>query len=204
MARASAALALAGGLLLGPAGCVYSTAPPPVAELGHRIARDSLTAVDGRELPCCTVTASGAEVTIVAGELRFYALAHWVDTVFTPVGPMSGACVQEVPSGGGVHRNGLVTWPDGRSYLMLPCSTGTYQMSVTELVEHPDGTSQTREVTLSTGYFDWQRNNVILRHFDGSAALGVSLSGASIEVTAQDRHYRFLALPVDLPGPAVR
>jgi len=193
-ARASATLTVTCGLLLGLAACADPTAPPPVAELGHSIARDSLTAVDGHELPCCTVTASGERVTIVAGELRYYALAHWVDTVVTPAGLRSGACVQGLPNGAYLRLNGLVTLPDGSAYLMLPCTTGTYQMSVTQLVEYADGTSQTRDVSLSAGYFDWERDNLTLRHFEGTAALGVSLSGASIDVTAAGHHYRLLAV----------
>ena len=71
-----APIILASTVVLGSVGCTEVTAPSPTTELGRLIARESLTAADGNQVPCCTVTSSGRQVTIVGGALSLYALAH--------------------------------------------------------------------------------------------------------------------------------
>jgi hypothetical protein len=115
------------------------------------IARESLTVADGNQVLCCTGTSSAGQVTLVSGGLSLYALAHYSDTVVTPAGLASGACVQELPNGAVVHLNGLVTLPDGSSYLLLPCSVGTYRLTLTERVARPDGSSETLDTLLTSG-----------------------------------------------------
>jgi hypothetical protein len=141
------------------------------------------------------VTSSGASVTIVGGALSLYALAHYVDTVATPAGLMSGACVQEVPSGALVALNGLVTLPDGSTYLLLPCSVGGYRLTLTKQVDYPDGSSQTNDTLLTSGAFDWRRDRLTLRASEGGSVT-VSLSGATVAVTVRDHRYQFVAIAI--------
>jgi hypothetical protein len=118
---------------------------------------------------------------------------------------MSGACVQGVPNGSHVHLNGLVTVPDGSTYLSLPCAVGTYRMTLTQRLAYADGTEWTTELTLSTGTYSWRRDSLTLvdrrarhqrrgqaRALDSNA---VSLSGATVTVVTQGHEYRFVAVP---------
>jgi hypothetical protein len=191
-ARSLAPIILASAVVLGLAECAESTAP---AALGRLIARESLTAADGSPVPCCTVTSSGGRVTIVGGALSLYASAHYVDTVATPGGLISGACVQEVPSGAHVSLSGLVTLPDGSSYLLLPCSVGSYRLTLTEQVAYPHGSSQTNDILLTSGSFNWHRDRLTLMDSEGSP-LTASLSGATVAVTVAGHRYQFVATAI--------
>ena len=191
-ARRWAPIVLASAMVLSLAACAEPTSPSPPTELGRLIARGSLIVVDGSPIPCCTVAASGARVTILGGELNLYQLAHYSDTVSTPAGLMSGACVQELPNGSSVGLGGLVTLPDGSTYLLLPCSVGTYQITLTEQAVYPDGSSQISETLLISGSFSWQRDRLTLKDFK-VGGVRAALSGASVDVLVPGHLYQFVA-----------
>ena len=188
-------IVLASAMVLGLAACAEPTTPSAPLELGRLIARGSLTVVDGNQIPCCTVTASGARVTILGGTLSLYRLAHYSDTVSTPAGLMSGACVQEVPTGSVIGLGGLVSLPDGSTYLLLPCSVGTYQVTLTEQAVYPDGSSRTSDILLMSGSFSWQRDRLTLLDFNVRHVRAV-LAGASVAVLVPGHHYQFVAATI--------
>ncbi len=195
IAKLRAPVRLAAAMVLGLAACAEPTAPGAPTELGRLIARGSLTVVDGNQIPCCTVTASGVRTTVLSGALSLYALAHYSDTVATPAGLMSGACVQEVPNGSSVSLSGLVTLPDGSSYLLLPCSVGTYRMTLTQQATYPDGSSQINDTLVVSGSFTWQRDRLTLMDFKVHG-VSAALSGASVALAVPGHHYQFVASAV--------
>jgi hypothetical protein len=173
------------------AACTESpTAPAP----DRLIALASLNSVNGQPLPCCTADSAGAQVTIVAGALSFYRLAQYTDTVSTPAGPKSGACVQEVPDGASVWPNHLVTVPDGSSYLLLPCSVGDYTVTLTQRITR-SGVRDTTWVTISisSGTYAWKRDTLSLTP-DAGTRFTTVMSGATITLLAGNRRYQFLAV----------
>src|SRR6266576_1006649 len=86
--------------------------------VGPVVARYALTAEDGNALPCCAVDSGGLRITVVGGALTFHGPAGYHDTVYTPGGPASAACVHGFPSGTNVNTfTHIVTLPDGTSYL---------------------------------------------------------------------------------------
>ncbi len=180
--------------LLALAACAESSTAPR-EPLGRVIARDSLTAVDGKLLPCCGVDASGAQVTIVGGTLTFYASAHYADSVATPAGWVARACVQGVPNGAYVALNGLVTLPDGSAYLLLPCSAGTYSVTLTRQFDYSDGSSRTDRVILSSGTFSWKRDTLTIEDSQVGDRFIASMSRATITVMAPGHTYQFVAVP---------
>ena len=133
--------------LLTSSACRSDSLTDPVEAVGHLIALDSLRTLDGQGLPTATLD---------GGTLTFYAAASYTDTVFTPAGPMSGACVQGVPNGAHIGRNGLVTLPDSSTYLLLPCSRGTFAIVLTRRVAMTDGSPRTEQDTLSHGLFQYR------------------------------------------------
>jgi hypothetical protein len=179
--------------MLGVAAC--SESPTAPVSFGPLIALDSLTVADGQVLPCCAVDSAGARVTIIGGTLSFYRAATFSDTVFTPGGPMSGACVQEVANGAHLTQNGLVTLPGGDAYLLLPCSVGNYRLTVTQRVVRADGSQQTIELALSTGSYAWQRDSLTLFDAHAPRPFSASMSGPTITVTAGDHRYQLVAVP---------
>jgi len=188
--------AAAGATVVVLAACAGTAPTSQTAALGREIARGSLTAADGHQLPCCAADSSGAHVTIVGGVLTFYASAHYADSVVTPAGWRPLACVQEVPSGAHVALNGLVTLPDGSTYLLLPCSAGTYGVALTQQLDYPDGSSRTNRVTLSSGAFNWERDTLTIVDSEVGGRFTASLSGATITVTAPGHQYRFVAVAI--------
>jgi len=180
--------------VLAVAACAESSTAP-TEPLGRVIARDSMTAADGKLLPCCGVDASGAHVTIVGGALTFYALAHYPDSVATPAGWVARACVQGVPNGAYVALNGLVTLPDGSAYLLLPCSAGTYSLTLTKQFDYSDGSSRTDHVSLSSGTFSWKRDTLTIEDSQVADGLTASMSVATITVMAAGHTYQFVAVP---------
>jgi hypothetical protein len=176
------------------AACAESpTAPAP----GRLIALSSLTSVNGQPLPCCTADSAGAQVTIVAGALSFYRLAQYTDTVPTPAGKMSRACVQDVPDGASVDaRTGLVTLPDGTTYLLLPCSVGDYTVTLRERIARGGAEDTTRvTVLISSGTYAWKRDGLSLTPDAGTRFTAI-MSGATIVLLAGNRQYQFLAVPL--------
>jgi hypothetical protein len=166
----------------------------PPGPPGPRISLDSLTARDGSSLPCCAYTdpTSGARITIAAGTMTFYGPAQYTDTAYTPGGPMSAACVNEVANGAHIGIQGLVTDPDGTSYLLIGCSRGTYSVTLTRRLDYANGESATDSVTVSSGTYTWQRNALTLA--DPTVGVTATMAGAIITVTLPGHQYRFQAI----------
>ena len=162
---------------------------------GPFIQRYALTAVDGAALPCCASgDASGAQVRVVAGSLTFFHESFYKDTVFTPVGKMSKACVHEIPNGGHVHGfTNVVTLPDGSSYMLLPCDRGFYAFGTTQRFDYPDGSSRTDSLTISFGSFQDQPNTLVLADLSPAGAARATVVGATIVVTANGHQYQLEA-----------
>jgi hypothetical protein len=179
---------LAGVLLA--VGCAADGPTDPPATLGHLIARDSLTTVDGTALPCCTLT---------GGTLEFYGPASYTDTVYTPGGPMARECVQGVPNGAHLALNGLVTLPDSTSYLIFGCSAGAYVLVVTRQVAGGAGGAgggggAGAEDTVSEGAYSWKRDTLTLVDRKNPRRFSTSLAGAMVTVSAPDHQYVFEAV----------
>jgi len=174
-------------LLAAGCGADAPTDPPAHPRLGHLVARDSLTMVDGAALPCCADSSGGHQVILTGGTLKFYGPASYTDTVYTPAGPMAGECVQGVPNGAHIALNGLVTLPDGTSYLLFGCSAGTYVLVVTR---QPFAV----EDTVSEGAYSWKRDTLTLVDSGDPRRLRTSLAGAMVTVSAPDHQYLFEAV----------
>jgi hypothetical protein len=134
-------------------------------------------------------------VTIVGGALTFYASTHYADSVATPAGWVARACVQGVPNGAYIALNGLVTLPDGSTYLMLPCSAGTYSVTLTKQLVYSDGSSRTDPVSLSSGTFAWKPDSLTIEDSQVGDGLMASMSAATITVLALGHSYQFVAVP---------
>jgi hypothetical protein len=193
-ARSLAPFVLAAVAGLGLADCSEPTGPADLT-LGALIARESLTVADGDQVPCCTVISSGTQVTILGGALSFYAAAHYSDTIATPGGLKSRACVQELANGALLTQTGLVILPDGSTYLLLPCSVGGYRLSLTRQVISPDGSIQTNDVLVTWGSFSWQRDKLTLMDSEGDRVTA-SLSGDRVAVTVPGHLYQFAATAI--------
>lgn len=183
--------------LTAPSGSEAALAAPPASEVGPAVARDSLMAADQQPVPCCSVDSSGGTVTVVGGTLTFHRLATYTDTVATPGGLMSAACVTEVPNGAWVHaNNGLVTLGDSVGYLTIPCSTGTYALVLSRRVDRPGGPSDTLDDTLSVGSYDITNqipDQLTLVDGPAGADLTTALSWDTVTVAAHGHQYRFVA-----------
>jgi hypothetical protein len=165
------------------------------ATAGPVIARDSLTAVDRSALPCCATDSAGVHVQVTGGTLTFSAASSYAEMIITPEGPRPNACVQGVPNGSHLDRNELLTLLDGESYLLLPCTAGYFSATLTEQLDLPDGSSTTRQVTLATGRYGWQRNLLSLREQGTASGATAAMSGATITVAVPGHRYAFVALP---------
>lgn len=196
IARRCARIGLVSTMVLGLVSCADSTAPSAAPESGRLIASGALTGVDGNPLPCCTVTTSGVRVTVLGGTLELHALAHYTDTVSTPAGLMSGACVQAIPSGAVMSLTGLVTLPDGSSYLALPCSVGSYRMTLTRQTIFADGSSQVTDTLLASGSFTWQRDQLTLVDVK-IPGVTATLSGANVALAAPGHQYQFRVAAIE-------
>ena len=179
-------LAATAALLMATA-CTGNSPTDPSQAVGYLIALDSLRALDGQELPTAT---------FAGGTLTFYAAASYTDTVYTPAGPKSGACVQGVPNGAFIHRNGLVTLPDSSSYLLLPCSHGTFAIVLTRRVATSDGSFGTEQDTLSQGSFSWKMDTVTLVDARDPSRVATSLASDTVTVTEPDHRYVFEAVRI--------
>ena len=123
--------------LLFSAGCSLTSPSDPKEDVGPVIAHYTLTAVDGNPPPCCASDSAGVRITVVGGALTFHGPAGYRDTVFTPAGPRSRACVHGVPNGAFVNsRTYTVTLTDGTRYLLLPCDRGAYDFIVIRRLDH--------------------------------------------------------------------
>lgn len=162
---------------------------------GVLIHRDSLAGVDDGQLPCCALDSAGVHIQVTAGTMMFYAASSYSDIGNTPAGPRPVACVQGVPNGAFIARNNLVTLLDGESYLLMPCTAGYYALTLTERLDYLDGSSATRQVTLSAGRYGWQRDLLSLTEQQTVGHAGASLSRDTITVAVPGHRYLFVALP---------
>ncbi|HTU02922.1 MAG TPA: hypothetical protein VMG58_13930 [Candidatus Sulfotelmatobacter sp.] len=174
-------------------GCESPTSVGDPPELGAVVALDSLRLVDAVAPPCCTVDSAGARVSIVAGTLTFRKYLHYTDTAFTPGGEMSAACVTEIPDGGAVYANGLVTFGDGAANLMIPCHVGGYTLAVTQRLDYPAGPPETADVTVSSGTYSWTWGALSL--VDGAGAVvPAAMAWDTVVVTTAGRTYKLQAV----------
>src|SRR2546429_3849681 len=170
--------------LLTSSACRSDSLTDPVQAVGHLIALDSLRTLDGQGLPTATLD---------GGTLTFYAAASYTDTVQTPAGLRSGACVQGVPNGAYIGLNGLVTLPDSSTYLLLPCSHGTFAIVLTRRVVMTDGSPRTEQDTLSHGLFTWKVDTLTLVDAGDPGRFTTSLARDTVTVTASHHRYVFEA-----------
>jgi len=174
------------------AGCSGVSPTDPAEGTGPVVARYALTAQDAAAPPCCVVDSGNVQVTVIGGALTFRGPAGYADTVFTPAGPASRACVHGVPNGANVNTlTHIVTLTDGTSYLQLPCDRGTYTLVVMRQLHHPDGSSATDSVTVSSGTFTAEPDIVDLADSHSTGSFTSSVTGATIVVTGPAHQYRF-------------
>ena len=198
MRRPLATLVTLAAAALVAGACESATAVAPdlasvSADLGSVVALDSLRTVDAATVPCCTVDSAGARTTILAGTLTFQRYAHYTDTVITPAGPMSGACVTEVPNGAHQHSNGLVTVGDTVAYLMIPCHVGGYTLVLTQRVDFAGDVSRTLDVTVSSGTYSWTRDALVLVDATGHA-VPATMAVDTIIIVASGHSYKLQAV----------
>jgi hypothetical protein len=199
MTRSGAALRVVVAMaVLSVAGCdTMPTSPALLApEVGPMIARDSLVAVDSQPLPCCSVDSAGRTVTVVGGTLTFHRLASYTDTVATPGGLMSAACVTQVPNGAAVHPNGLVTVGDSIGYLTVPCSKGTYALVVSRRADLQDISSDALDDTVSAGTYQITNgipDRLTLVDLPSGVHLTTTLSWDTVTVATRGHRYRLVA-----------
>ncbi len=174
--------------------CTMDSPTDPPQTVAHLVALDSLRAVDGHSVPCCADSVADSSVTLVGGVMQFYGPASYTDTVFTPGGPMSRACVSEIPNGAHVGINGLVTLADSSTYLLFPCSRGTYTIVLTRQVDAAGGSSRTERDTLSRGSFRWTVDTLRLTDAQAPGRYAASLTGAMVQVIAPGHQYVFEAV----------
>lgn len=196
---AACALMVVGAVACSSSNDVTSPRDSALPEAGPVIARDSLVLLDSSPLPCCSVDSAGGTVAVVGGALTFHRLANYTDTVYTPGGPMSGACVTQTPNGSVSHLNGLVTVGDSIGYLTVPCSTGTYTLVVSRRVNLPGSPSDTFDDTLSVGTF--QITNRIpdvltLMDLPDGVPLTNALSWDTVMVAERGHQYRLVAVSI--------
>jgi hypothetical protein len=178
--------------LLSWAGCSEMSPTDPAEGTGPVIAHYVLTEQDGVAPPCCVVDSSNVQITVVGGSLTFHGPAGYADTVFTPGGPMSRACVHGVPNGANVNTfTHIVTLADSTSYLQLPCDRGTYTLVVMRQLRHSDGSSASDSVTVSFGAFTAAPDTVDLADSHSTGSFTASVTGATIVVTGPAHQYRF-------------
>jgi hypothetical protein len=161
------------------------------------LAVDSLWTTDGRQPPCCAKDSAGARVTILAGTLTLRRLAHFTDSVPTPGGWKSAACVHGVPNYSLVHRNGLVTLPDGSGYLLMRCDTGTFSLALTRRFDFAGDSTFTAVVELASGSYGSRRDTLRLWDDRVGASLATAISWDTIAVIAGGHALRFIAGPAD-------
>ncbi|MCG6986560.1 MAG: hypothetical protein LJF06_00020 [Gemmatimonadetes bacterium] len=161
------------------------------------IAQDSLVAVDSQPLPCCSADSAGGTVTVIGGTLTFHRLASYTDTVATPGGLMSAACVTQEPNGAAVHPNGLVTVGDSVGYLTVPCSKGTYALVVSRRSDLQDTSSDALDDTVSAGTYQITNgipDQLTLVDLPSDVRLTTALSWDTVTVATRGHRYRLVAV----------
>jgi len=178
--------------LLFSAGCSLTSPSDPQEDVGPVIARYTLTAEDGNPPPCCAVDSAGVRITVVGGALTFRGPAAYRDTVFTPAGPRSGACVHGVPNGAFVNsRTYTVTLTDGTRYLLLPCNRGAYDFIVIRRLDHEGGSSTTDSIVVSSGTFSAKPDTIDLADSRNPSSFTASVTAPTVLVTGPAHQYRF-------------
>jgi len=148
---------------------------------------------------------AGAHITTVGGALTFYSLAHYTDSVITPEGMKPAACVQEIPNGAFVTLNGLVRWR-GAIHLLLPCSLGTYVVTLVREVRYPHHLALTglpvlpahvgHPVLLAGTFLQTEDTLTLVRALTlvdtlVAVRLSTTTSDSTIMVTSPSHQYRF-------------
>ena len=178
--------------LLFSAGCSLTSPSDPKEGVGPVIARYTLTAEDGNPPPCCSIDSAGVHITVVGGALTFHGPAGYRDTVFTPAGPMSGACVHGVPNGALVDsRTYTVTRTDGTRYLQLPCDRGAYELIVIRRLDHEGDSSTTDSIVVSSGTFSARPDTIDLADSRNPSSFAASVTAPTVLVTGPTHQYRF-------------
>jgi len=178
--------------LLFSAGCSLTSPSDPKEGIGPVVARYTLTAEDGNPPPCCAVDSAGLHITVVGGALTFHGPAGYRDTVFTPAGPASRACVHGVPNGANVNTfTHTVTLPDSTRYLLLPCDRGAYALIVIRRLDHAGGSSTTDTIVVSSGTFSAKPDTIDLADSRNPSAFTASVTAPTVLVTAATHQYRF-------------
>jgi hypothetical protein len=175
--------------LVGGSGCSGALTDPE--NVGPVIARYGMTALDGNALPCCAVDSAGVQITIVGGALTFHGPTNYSDTVYTPAGAASRACVHGIPDGALVTLDYTVRLADGTTYLLLPCDRGTYAILVVRQRASAGSSSTTDTVTISFGNFAASRDHVELVDSRNPFAFHASVTAPTIFVKAPGHQYRF-------------
>src|SRR5258707_13084718 len=183
--------------LLFSAGCSVTSPSDPKEGVGPVVARYTLTAEDGNPPPCCAVDSAGVHIAVVGGVLRFHGPAGYRDTVFTPAGPASRACVHEVPNGAFVNtRTHTVTLTDSTRYLLLPCDRGAYALIVIRRLDHEGGSSTTDSIVVSSGTFSAKPDTVDLVHSRNPSSFSASVTLPTVLVTGPVHQYPFEPWPL--------
>jgi len=178
--------------LLLSAGCSVTSPSDPKEGVGPVIARYSLTAEDGNPPPCCASDSAGVRITIVGGGLTFNGPADYRDTVFTPAGPMSAACVHGLPNGAFVNTfTYTVTLTDSTRYLLLPCDRGAYDLIVIRRLDHEGGSSTTDSIAVSSGTFSAKPDTIGLADSRNPVSFTASVTAPTVLVTGPTHQYRF-------------
>ena len=178
--------------LLFSAGCSLTSPSDPKEGVGPVVARYTLTAEDGNPLPCCAVDSTGVRISVVGGALTFHAPAGDRDTVFTPAGPMSRACVHGVPNGAIVDtRTYTVTLTDSTRYLLLPCDRGAYTLIVIRRLDREGGSSTTDSMVVSSGTFSAKPDTIDLVDSRAPRSFTASVTAPTVLVTGPTHQYRF-------------
>ena len=160
--------------------------------VGPVIAHYMLTAEDGNPPPCCAIDSAGVRITVIGGALTFHGPAGYRDTVFTPAGPMSGACVHGVPNGAFVNsRTYTVTLTDSTRYLLLPCDRGAYGLIVIRRLDHEGGSSTTDSIVVSSGTFSAKPDTIDLVDSRNPSLFTASVTAPTVLVTGPIHQYRF-------------
>ena len=178
--------------LLFSAGCSPTSPSDPKEGVGPVVAHYTLTGLDGNPPPCCAVDSAGVHITVVGGALTFHGPAGYRDTVFTPAGPMSRACVHGLPNGALVNTfTYTVTLADSTRYLLLPCDRGAYALIVIRRLDHEGGSSTTDSIVVSSGTFSAKPDTIDLADSRNPSSFTASVTAPTVLVTGPNHQYRF-------------
>ena len=171
----------------------------PGAPLPPQTALDTLVALDGGTLPCCTASESGGTVTIVGGSLVYYYPRNDPDTVETPEGPLPAACVIGVPNGIAIG-DGYAVLPDSTEVPAPPCFEGEYRLILTRRHVSPVGDSKIDHITVSSGTYRWATDSTwahdtLTLTDSATGALSTTVAGLTISVVLSGREYTLRVVP---------